>query len=342
MRKLKDLAKCTAYGVTFGLITSIPLYYWLGIDGIIPTLILNSVCALLLSWLYSRKVKIEKVQVTPKQTFEQGKQMLVMGISMSLSGIFSTIVAYVLRSFIQDNGGVEQVGLFQAGFVIMSTYVGMVMNAIATDYYPRLAAINQDNAKCRITVNQQGEIATMILAPMLAVCLIFMPFVLKLLYSDQFLSANEYISWACVGMMLKMGSWIIAYLFIAKAESKLYIINELSINILNLIICLIGYRYWGLTGLGIAFALEYLIYFIQVYLIARKRYNFRFTNSFIIIFCIQLLLIIICLAIVLLFEGWQKYILGFVVIVLRCFLGIRGLNQRMDLFGFIKKKISKR
>lgn len=336
MRRLKDLAKCTAFGVTFGLITSVPLYYWLGIDGIIPTLILNSACSLALCWIYSRRIKIEKVQVTTIQTIEQGKYMLVMGVSMSLSGIFSTVVAYVLRSFIQDNGGVEQVGLFQAGFVIMTTYVGMVMNAIATDYYPRLAAINQDNARCREIVSQQGEIATMILAPMLAICLIFMPFVLKLLYSDQFISTKQYISWACVGMMLRMGSWIIAYLFIAKAESKLYIINELSINILNLIFSCIGYRYWGLTGLGIAFALEYLVYFIQVYVIARKRYNFRFTNSFINIYSIQLLLIIVCLAIVLLLDGWQKYTLGFVVIVISCVLGIRGLNQRMGLFGFIK------
>ena len=75
--------------------------------------------------------------------------MLIMGVSMSLSGIFASIVAYAIRGFIQANGGVEQVGLFQAGFAIMTTYVGMVMNAIGTDYYPRLAAINKDNAKCR-------------------------------------------------------------------------------------------------------------------------------------------------------------------------------------------------
>ena len=341
MRRFKELAKCSVWGVTLGFITSVPLYYLFGIDGIVPTLVLNSICSLALSWIYSRNIKIENTHVTPRQTLEQGKQMLVMGISISLSGIFSTIVAYVLRSFIQGNGGLEQVGLYQAGFVIMTTYVGMVMNAIGTDYYPRLAAINQDNAKCRETVSQQGEIATMILAPMLAICLIFMPFVLQLLYSDKFLSANEYISWACVGMMLRMGAWIIAYLFIAKAESKLYIISELSINILNLIFSLIGYRYLGLTGLGIAFALGYLVYFILVYVIAKKRYDFSFTNSFVKIYCIQLLLIIACLAIVFLFDGWQKYTLGFVVIVISCFLGIRGLNQRMDLLGFIKNKIIK-
>lgn len=342
MRRLKDLAKCTAFGVTFGLMTSIPFYYWLGIEGIVPTLVLNSVCTLILSWLYSRKIKIAKVQITSKQTFEQGKQMLVMGISMSLSGIFVSIVSYVIRGFIQGNGGVEQVGLYQAGFVIMTTYVGMVMNAIGTDYYPRLAAINQDNVKCGEAVSQQGEVATMILAPMLTICLVFMPFVLQLLYSDKFLSANEYISWACVGMMLRMGSWILAYLFIAKSESKLYIINELTINLLNLIFSLIGYKYLGLTGLGIAFALEYLVYFIQVYVIARNRYNFRFSKNFIKCYGIQLLLVVTCLVVVIIFNGWLKYLFGCIIITISCYLGIKGLNQRMNLSEFIKYKISKK
>lgn len=340
MRKLKELAKCTAFGVTFGLVFSIPLYYWLGLRGIVPTLILNSVCSLILSWFYSKKIKIENIQVTPKQTLQQGKQMLVMGISMSLSGIFSTIVAYVLRSFIQRNGGVEQVGLYQAGFVIMTTYVGMVMNAIATDYYPRLAAINKDNEKCREAVSQQGEIGTMILAPMLTCCLVFMPFILRILYSDKFLAANEYISWACLGMMLRMAAWVISFLYVAKAESKLFIQLELSANLLYLVLSLWGFKFMGLTGLGIAFAMQYLVYFIIVYLIAKKRYDFSFSCDFLKCYGIQLLLVITCLAIVILFNGWQKYTLGCTITAISCYLGFKGLNQRMNILAFVKNKFT--
>lgn len=118
----------------------------------------------------------------------------------------------------------------------MTTYVGMIMNAIATDYYPRLAAINNDNAKCRETVSQQGEVGVMILAPMLTFCLVFMPFVLNILYSDRFLAANEYISWACLGMILRFGSWVISFMFVAKAESKLFIKVELAANLYYLIL----------------------------------------------------------------------------------------------------------
>ena len=264
-----------------------------------------------------------------------------MGVSMSLSGILNTAVAYALRGFIQANGGVEQVGLFQAGFIIMTTYVGMVMNAIATDYYPRLAAINKDNQKCREAVSQQGEIGVMILAPMLTICLVFMPFVLKILYSDRFLAANEYISWACLGMMLRLSSWVISFLFVAKAESKLFMINELSANLYYLVFSLIGYKTFGLVGLGIAFALEYVVYFVQCYLIVRKRYDFSFSNSFIKCYGIQLLLIITCLVIVLLLDGWLKYTTGSVIIAISCYMGFKGLNEKLELLSLVKQKIKK-
>ena len=338
MRRLKDLAKCTAFGATFGLITSVPLYYWLGIDGIIPTLILNSACTLMLSWIYSRKIKVEKVQVTHRQTLEYGKQMLVMGISMSLSSIFSSIVAYAIRGYIQGRDGVEQVGLFQAGFAIMTTYVGMVMNAIATDYYPRLAAINQDNVKCREAVSQQGEIGTMILAPMLTCCLVFMPLVLKILYSESFLAANEYITWACLGMMLRLVAWVISFIYVAKAESKLFVKLELSANLMYLILSLIGYRLLGLTGLGIAFVLQYLVYFIQVYIIAKKRYDFKFTKNFIKCYNAQFFLVALCFVVVLVFDGWIKYVIGCTIIAISGWLGLKGLNQRMNLLVLVKNK----
>lgn len=121
-RRLKDLAKCSTYGVTFGLIVSLPLYYLFGIDGIVPTLILTSCCTLLLSWLFLRIINLDTVGVSIKQTFEYGRLMLVMGVSLSLSGILSTGAAYGIRTYIQGVGGVSEVGLYQAGFVIMNTY----------------------------------------------------------------------------------------------------------------------------------------------------------------------------------------------------------------------------
>jgi len=342
LRKLKELAKCSVIGSTFGLLVSVPLYYWLGVKGIVPTLILNSVCALLLSWLYSRRIPVQKVEQSTRETFLQGRLMLVMGISMSLSGIFATVASYVIRAYIQHVNGVAEVGLFQAGFMIMTTYVGLVFNAIATDYYPRLAAVNKDNSKCNEIINQQGEMATLILVPMLTICLVFMPVILKILYSNDFLRANDYISWACLGMYLRLAAWVISYSFVAKAESKLFMLNEALACLYYIGFSILGYYWGGLTGIGIAFALNYLTYFIQVYLIARKRYKFRFSDNFIKTYFSQLVVLLICLAIVLNFNGLLKYIYGVFIIMLCTSYCFFLLNKKIDLMGALRCKINKK
>lgn len=339
MRRLRDLAKCSAIGATLGLIITVPLYYLFGVDGIVPTMVLNAVASLVIAWIYARKVKLEPVEVTPRETITESKSMMTMGLAMSISGILSLGVAFALRSYIRSIGGTEEVGLYQAGFAIINSYVGLVFTAIGTDYYPRLAAVNKDNEKCKEIICQQGEIGILILAPMLTICIVFMPIVIKILYSDTFLGANEFILWCCLGMMLRMASWVIAYIFIAKSESKLFIINEITANAYNLAFSIIAYKMWGLVGMGIAFAAEYLVYFIQVYLIARYRYNFRFSVSFVRPFAIQLVLVVICLFVALHTEGWMKFAIGGCLIIASSVYALMGLERRTGTVSFIKDKI---
>ena len=339
MRRLKYLAKASAIGSTLGLVISIPIYYLFRINGIVPTLILNALISLILTWYFSRKIDLSSEKVSIKRTFEESKSMLRMGVAMSISGIMVTATSYILRNFIREYGGTEDVGLFQAGFVILNTYVGLIFSAMTTDYYPRLAAVNNDNVECRRVVSQQGEIASFIMAPMLAFCTIFMPIVLEILYSDKFLLANDYILYACVGMMFKLASWLISYMIVAKAESKLFIICEIFSNIYFLIFNIWGYKLWGLSGLGIAFTINYFLYFLLVYIVARRKYNFRLSRSFSYFFSLFLLLISINVLLVKLLSGWVLYLVGVLVIILVSVIALWELNKRLDLKNFILSRI---
>lgn len=341
MRKLKYLAKSTAIGSTVGLIVSIPLYYLFGVQGIVPTLILNSVTMLCLTWYFSKKVEVEKVEVTNEQTFEKGKSMLKMGLAMSISGIMVTLTSYLLRGFIRYEGGTEQVGLFTAGFMLTNSYVGMVFNAMGTDYYPRLSAVNKDNTKCTEVINQQGEISTLIIAPILISCMILMPIIIKLIYSDEFLPANDYILWAVSGMMFKVFSWVIAFIFLAKAEAKLFIINEVITNIYSFGLSALGYHFFNLAGLGIAFMLTYLAYSVQVYLIARKRYEFSFSKSFKKVYTIQILMVVAVFVTVLLWKSNWMYLPTGLVLAVCAMYSLRELDKRMNVVKMIKGKLGR-
>lgn len=339
MRRLKDLAKATAIGSTVGLIFSIPIYYWIGVKGIVPTMVLTSITALLLSWLYSRKIKIEEPRISTSVAISNGRSMIRMGIAMSVSGILVTLFAYILRWFIRTEGGVEEVGLFTAGFVIMNTYVGMVFTAMGTDYYPRLASVNKDNKRCCDIINQQGEIAILILAPLVASCIIFMPFILWLIYSERFLSANDFILIAVMGTLFKAASWVISYVFLAKAESRLFIINETVTNVYGLLFNLIGYKYGGLTGLGISFAAKYFVYLIQVYVIANKRYHFVFSKSFKQVFFISFILVSTCFCLIVIWHSPWVYLPTIILLVICGLFSCRELNRRMQLLQIVKQRI---
>lgn len=337
LRRLKSLALTSAIGSTMGLLVSIPFYYWLGVEGIVPTLILTSCSTLFFTWLFARKIKFTKFEITNKKAILEGSTMLKLGIAMSISGILGTLSSYILRSFIRYQGGIDEVGLFTAGFMLMTTYTGLVFTAMSTDYFPRLAEVNKDNKRCKEIINQQGEIGILILTPLVTICMVFVPYIVTILYSEEFLAAKGYILWASVGMLFKMASWAISYVYVAKAEAKLFAYLEIAGNIIFISLSVLGYMAGGMTGLGIAFALDYLIYFVVVYYFAKKKYDFAFTTDFTKLFLIESFILVICLASVILTSGITYYTIGLLIIAISTIYSFSELDKRVGLRNIIYK-----
>ncbi len=338
MRKLKSLAKSTAIGSTIGLIVSVPLYYRFGINGIIPTLILNALTMFGLTCFFSKKVKVKKTRISNRETIMYGQSMMKMGLAMSVSAIMVTLTSYLLRGYIRYEGDTEQVGLFSAGFLLVGSYVGMIFKAMSTDYYPRLSAVNKDNAKCRQVINQQGEIASLIIAPILVSCMILMPFIVRLIYSEKFLPSIDYILWAVLGMMFKMFSWVIAFSFLAKAESRLFVINETISNSYSFVFSVLGYHWGGLAGIGIAFVFNYFVYSIQVYVIAKKRYGFSMNVSFKKIYIILFLIVSTAFVLIHVWKSEYVYIPVGLLFAVCMVYSLVELNKRMNFVKMIIKK----
>ena len=329
MRKLQYLAKASLTGSALGLIITVPLYYRFGMDGIVPSIIFSSVISFLLSWYFAKKVKIEHVKVSRIRTLAEGKDMLTMGFMISMSGLISMGASYLVSIFISNTGGVSQVGLYTAGFAIINGYVGLIFTAMGTDYYPRLSAVAHSNELCKQTINQQAEIALLILAPILMVFLVFIQWVVIILYSNKFIAVDSMIHWAALGMLFKAASWAIAFILLAKGASKLFFWNELIANIYLLGLNILGYYFMGLTGLGISFLVGYLLYLIQVFVLSKIKYQFSFDPAFIRIFIIQFLLAISCFLIVKYVRMPYSYIIGMGLIMISTWYSYKELDKRL-------------
>jgi O-antigen/teichoic acid export membrane protein len=342
MRKLKFLAKANVAGNTVGLFTAVPLYYFWGLNGIVPAIILSAFMTLFFSWYFSSKVGVKTVKVEKASLFSEGGDMIKMGFFLSLSSLIATSLAYVVRIFISHTGGVEEVGFYNAGLAIIHSYVGLVFTAMSTDYFPRLSGIVHDREKTDTIINHQAEIALLILAPILTIFLIYIKYVVILLYSNKFLPIESLIHWAILGTFLKAASWPLAYLFIAKGDTKLFFYSELTNNIYILGLRVAGYVLYGLEGLGISFLLGYLIYFIQVFLIARIKYTFNFNKNFYRVFSIQFLFGILCLGSSKLLDAPYSFIFGTIIIIASFYYSVTELNKRMNIMALISQKFKRK
>jgi O-antigen/teichoic acid export membrane protein len=331
MRKLKYLAKASILGSVSGLIVSLPLYYYFGLDGIVPAIFLTSVMSLIISWYFSRKVKIEKVILTQNTLLKEGKNMLLMGFVIAINGLVIIAVSYIVRVFISKKGGIEDVGLYTAGFAIINSYVGMVFSAMLTDYYPRLSAVAHDTKLSNQTINQQADIALLIIAPIVVVFLVFIHLVIIILLSNKFLAVTGMINWAMLGIFFKAAGWPIGFIFIPKGNSRLFLFSELAANLYMLLLNIAGYYFWGLEGLGISFLIGYIFYSLQVLIIANIKYDFHFEHSYYRMFFIQFTIAIICFVSTKFLTNPYPYIVGAILIGFSTIISYKELDKRIGL-----------
>lgn len=337
-RQLKYLASANMIGSVVSLLITLPLYYFYGLEGIVPALIVMSFGTLAVASYFSRKVTIPFYSPSFLEIKEKGKGMLKLGFFLSLSGLIATLVSYLLRIYISNTGSVDDVGLYSAGFQIIGTYVGLVFTAMGTDYYPRLAAVAGDQKQANLLVNQQAEIALLILLPIVLIFMVFIPLVVNLLYSEKFLPINEMIVWAAYGMFFKAGSWAIAFQFLAKGSSRFFFFNELSTNMYMFLLNILGYHYFGLTGLGFSFLLTYFIYFLQVLWLTNFKYQFKIQFGFIKFLLISLFFGACCLALISYFNGLLRYLIGGCIVGLGVIIAIWELEKRINLFSLLNWK----
>ena len=267
-RKLKLLAKSNLIGNFIGLLVSLPLYYYFRLDAIVFVIILSSVINFIISWLYSKKLKYDTVKLTNKEAFKKAKGMLSLGLMLSLHGTIALVTAYVFQIYLSHVGGIDVVGFYLAGFMIINSYVGMVFNAMRTDYFPKLSGIINSVEKVNSTVSQQSIVGVLIIGPLVLIFLVFLPFIIKILYSEEFLVISDFITWAILGILFKTLSWSIGYVILAKGDNKLFIKTGLFFNALLLVMNILGYYFYGLEGLGISFLVYYICHFIGL-----KNYN---------------------------------------------------------------------
>ena len=340
LRKLKSLAKANLLGNFIGLLITLPLYYYYKIDAIVPAIIIATFMSFVFTYYYSHKLDIESVTISRKEAVSEGKGMINLGVMLSLSSLITLLVAYIIRIYIGSANETEElglidVGLYSAGFVILNSYVGIIFNAMGTDYFPRLSEIANDIKKLRKTVLEQATVAILLITPIIVVFLACAPFIIVILYSHEFSPIVAMVTWGILGMIFKAVSWSMGYMIIAKGDSKVFIKTAIGFNTILLSINIIGYHFGGLEGVGISFFIYYIIHFIAIRIITYYRYDFYFEKGFYKIFTFTVIMCFLAFSITFIPSSILKNSLMIGLIVVSCWYSYKELDKKIGVKDYL-------
>ena len=270
--RLKRLASVTLWGTLTGLAVSIPLFYLLRERSILPSILAYAMALAAFAWLFRNK-EYAKPQLSRRETFDMGKGFVKLGIFMTLGNFASILASYAFNACLNMNAGTEAVGFYQAGYTLINKYTGLILTALGMEYYPRLSKVANSRLRLRAFVSQEINVAIAVMAPVVALFILLRELVVWILYTPEFNVILTFVSWGMIGTVLRTLSWCLAFTILAKGDGKTYLWTEVASAIINLVLNIVFYRWWGLTGLGIAFLVSYLLYTAIVAVVYFKMYR---------------------------------------------------------------------
>ncbi len=329
LRKLQQFAKANLMGNSVALLIAIPLYYYWKINAIAPVIAISSFISFLFAYFYSKNFFRIGEKISLRKNLKTSKQMLVLGFALSISELIRSLSEYLVQFGINFYGGVNEVGYYGAGLVILNSYVGIIFAVMSKNYYPRLSEICNQNVEIKKLAFHQSFISILLITIIIIVFIIFNPLIIRTLFSVKFDSVTNMVSWGILGMLFKAISWTLGYIIIAKGDSKIFIKTSLVFSVLYIILLLLGYYKGGLLGLGISFFVYYVIHFCGIIYIVSKYYHISLDREIYSIFtrCCFLCMIVFLLS----FLPWvfYKYL----------FMGLAGILSCVYILILFNKKI---
>lgn len=279
MRRIGDLAKLSILGALFGTIFSIPIVYVWGQKGIVPYLIAVAAMGILTSWWYARKIDIPSIQMRRKDIWMEAGPLLKLGVAFMLTSAMTTGTFYLIRVLVVRMLGLDAAGLYQAAAALSVLYVGFILDAMGKDFYPRLTAVAQDNEACNRLINEQAEIGFLLSVPGILATLVFAPAILHLFYSAKFVGAYEILRWQILGILLRMATWPMGFVIIAKGKMKIFFWTELLANSVLLGLTWQCLLHFGLNGTGMAFFCMYLFHWFLIFFVVKRMTGFTWAAA---------------------------------------------------------------
>jgi PST family polysaccharide transporter len=328
-RRIGDLARMNVLGAVSGTLVAVGLYGWLGQKGIVPVIIVTAACNLGFSWWFARKIPVAPVTLTWPETLGNSKRLIHIGVAFMYGAILASVVDLMIRSMIVKKLGLDANGIYQAAWAISGMFAGFILNAMGTDFYPRLTAVANDNEHVNRLVNEQTEIGVLLAMPGLLGTVAFAPWMMHIFYSAKFLAGAALLPWFVLGVLGQVIIFPLGFIQRAKGAVRWIYLGQTEANVVNLILCLVMIPMFGILGAGYAFLVHTTIHGIVVFWIADHLAGFSWNQNVKRLLVSTSFLILAGFALKYIPNTLISFVTGVILVIIGCLTSLRGIAARL-------------
>ena len=276
MRRIGDVARVQVAAAVLAAAAGVAgIAYW-GPGAIVLFVIATPAASFVVGFAYALRLpKIASRRTAMTVLAPQWASMARLGIAFTAAGFVGSGGQLAVKWLVQERLGTAELGQFQAAWMISVSYIGFVLQAMGTDYYPRLSAAIKDRVSASRIVNEQTWVALLLAAPVLLFVIGLSPWLIRLLYSSDFAPAASILQWQVLGDVLKVCSWPLGFVLLASGDGRRFFWVEAVITLVFVAVTGALLPIIGLPAPGIAFVFMYAAYLPVVFGMAREKIGLK-------------------------------------------------------------------
>lgn len=241
-----------------------------GLYGALLALAINQSLAFIVTFALCQRTRWFKLKYLVGRIDKQSALNLSKYTAMALTSAAVVPISHIfVRTHLIETLGQDATGYWEAMWRLSAAYLMFVTTTLSVYYLPRLSEL-KDPKDIKKEIIQGYKI----ILPVAALCgvsvYLLRDFIIDFLFTQEFAPMRDLFAWQMLGDTLKIGSWILAYLMLGQAMTKIFIITEILFGFSFFAWTWVLSDYFGLQAAVVAHAVNYALYWMLMIVLISK------------------------------------------------------------------------
>ena len=175
----------------------------------------------------------------------------------------------ILRGYVMTHISELQAGWWEAMNRLSNMYLIVITSSFGIYYLPRLSELQTRTELRREILKAYGVIIPALVAGFISIYLCRMT-VIRILFTPEFYPMEQLFAWQLSGDLFKIGSWLLAFLMLAKSRTLAFISTEIIFSGIYVGLGLFLIHLNGIVGLVQSYLVNYILYMGCMVVLFRK------------------------------------------------------------------------